>query len=71
MFETTLADNVLVALPEAANDPVFHAHAPGKVLSDNDAGAMLQGVEPLGRRRIAAVRFRESGAAMFRPFRVY
>jgi len=73
MFESTLA-GIDSALPDAANDAFFDRwnEATGTLLVGSDLTAVLEGVGATSlRRRARIARFRDSGAAMFRPFRVY
>lgn len=73
MFESTIAVDD-PALPEAANDAFFDrsSESPGALLVGSDLTAVLEGVGATSlRRRARIARFRDSGAAMFRPFRIY
>jgi len=74
MFESNLADRDVIALPEAANDYMIDAGPWDGLcaLTETDTHALLEGATArIGRRRAQTVRFHDSGAALFRPFRVY
>ncbi len=73
MFESTIAVDCL-ALPEAANEAFFDrcSEPPAALLVGSDLTDVLEAVGAISlRRRARTVRFRDSGAAMFRPFRIY